>query len=79
MLNEGDMLCLYTDGVTEAVNRQKELFTDPRLLKTANRHKDVDLNEFIAHLKAEIDMFADGAEQADDITLLILKIMGGAL
>jgi sigma-B regulation protein RsbU (phosphoserine phosphatase) len=77
-LNEGDMLCLYTDGVTEAVNPQNELFTDPRLLESANRHKDVDMNEFIAHIKAEIDIFADGAEQSDDITMLILKIMGGA-
>ena len=76
-LHEGDMLCLYTDGVTEAVNPRKELFTELRLLKIANLHKDVGLNEFINRLKAEIDIFADGAEQADDITLLILKIMGG--
>ncbi len=73
-LGQGDMLCLYTDGVTEAANGKEELFSEPKLLEAANRHKGVDMNEFIAHIKAEIDFFADGAEQADDITLVILKI-----
>jgi len=76
-LQDGDMLFMYTDGVTEAVNPQNELFTDPRLLDVANRHKSDDIKEFIEHIKAEIDVFADGAEQADDITMLVLKITGG--
>jgi sigma-B regulation protein RsbU (phosphoserine phosphatase) len=74
VLHDGDMVFMYTDGVTEAVNPKGKLFTDPRLLEAANRHKTVDLNEFIAHIKAEIDIFANGAEQADDITMLIMKI-----
>jgi sigma-B regulation protein RsbU (phosphoserine phosphatase) len=75
-LNDGDMVFMYTDGVTEAVNLQNELFTDPRLIETVNKHKTVDLNDFIAHIKAEIDFFANGAEQADDITMLIMKVTG---
>jgi sigma-B regulation protein RsbU (phosphoserine phosphatase) len=74
-LSPGDMLYLYTDGVTEAMNPKRELFSDPKLLEVANIHKDVDLNEFIAHIKGEVDLFADGAEQADDITMVILRVL----
>ncbi len=73
-LKQGDMLYLYTDGVTEAVNKEDELFTEAHLLQVVNRHKAVAMNEFIPHIKAEIDLFADGAEQADDITMVIMKI-----
>jgi sigma-B regulation protein RsbU (phosphoserine phosphatase) len=73
-LNKGDTLYMYTDGVTEAVNRKEELFTDPKLLETANKYKDSNIYDLLTDIKSEIDIFADGAEQADDITMLIIKI-----
>jgi sigma-B regulation protein RsbU (phosphoserine phosphatase) len=73
-LNPGDELFLYTDGVTEAMNNENELFTDPKLLEAANSHLDLPLKEFAVSIKREIDMFADGAEQTDDITMLVLRI-----
>ncbi|MCL2221633.1 MAG: SpoIIE family protein phosphatase [Oscillospiraceae bacterium] len=73
-LSEGDELYLYTDGVTEAMNPAKELFSDPYLLEVANKYKDENLKEFLGNIKKEIDIFADGAEQADDITMLVLEI-----
>ncbi|MCL1819019.1 MAG: SpoIIE family protein phosphatase [Oscillospiraceae bacterium] len=76
-LNPGDELFLYTDGVTEAVNNENELFTDPRLPETANRYLDLPLKEFTVSIKREIDKFAEGAEQADDITMLALRYKGG--
>ncbi len=72
-LQPGDELFLYTDGVTEAVNNKEELFTAPRLLETANTNLDKPLKEFTTAIKSEIDKFADGAEQADDITMLALR------
>lgn len=77
-LKQGDVLFMYTDGVTEAVNRQDELFTEPRLLEVANRHKDSELRELLTNIKSEIDLFANGAEQADDITMLAVRYTGGA-
>ncbi|MCL2254334.1 MAG: SpoIIE family protein phosphatase [Lachnospiraceae bacterium] len=77
-LSDGDMLFLYTDGVTEAVNAKNELFSDPRLLEAANRHKSTNFYDFIAQIISDIFIFAYGAEQADDITMLVLKITGGA-
>ncbi len=75
-IKPGDELFLYTDGVTEAVNRQNELFTDPRLLETANANLDKPLRDFTLAIKSAIDTFADGAEQADDITMLALRYRG---
>jgi sigma-B regulation protein RsbU (phosphoserine phosphatase) len=71
-LHPGDTLYLYTDGVTEAVNRDEALFSEQRLLDVANKHQTDNLGEFLASIKTEIDLFADGAEQADDITMLVL-------
>lgn len=76
-LQKGDELFLYTDGVTEAVNNKYELFTDPKLLEVANKYLDLPLKEFTTSIKHEIDAFADGAEQADDITMLALRYKGG--
>ena len=77
MIAPGDELFLYTDGVTEAMNNQKKMFTDPRLLETANNNLDSPLKEFTEIIKQEIDIFAEGAEQADDITMLALRYKGG--
>ncbi|MCL2048384.1 MAG: SpoIIE family protein phosphatase [Defluviitaleaceae bacterium] len=77
LLQPNDELFLYTDGVTEAMNNEKDLFSDPRLLETANNHLDLHLSEFTNLIKKEIDDFAEGAEQADDITMLSLRYTGG--
>jgi serine phosphatase RsbU (regulator of sigma subunit)/EAL domain-containing protein (putative c-di-GMP-specific phosphodiesterase class I)/predicted transcriptional regulator len=70
----GDMLFLYTDGVTEAFDKGKNLFGRSNLLEAFNLYKDCELKEMLASIKSEIDKFADGAEQADDITMLVLKM-----
>ncbi|MCL2007514.1 MAG: SpoIIE family protein phosphatase [Treponema sp.] len=73
-LESGDAIYLYTDGITEAMNKSRELFTTERLHKTLcklNEHKPKDL---INEVKHEIDRFVDGEEQADDITMLSLAI-----
>jgi sigma-B regulation protein RsbU (phosphoserine phosphatase) len=75
-LNPGDLVFLYTDGVTEAVNTEQQLFTEARLLEAANAKKDRNLQEFVVSIKKEIDVFAGGAEQADDITMLVLQYRG---
>ncbi|MDR0443179.1 MAG: SpoIIE family protein phosphatase [Treponema sp.] len=76
ILRKGDTLFMYTDGVTEAMNKEKKLFSDGRLLETANRYTDLPLKEFTITIKREIDKFADGEEQADDITMLVLRCKG---
>jgi sigma-B regulation protein RsbU (phosphoserine phosphatase) len=75
-LEEGDELFLYTDGVTEAVNQKDELYAEARLLASANSHAGEPLQQFVSELKEDIDAFADGAQQADDITMLAFRYWG---
>ncbi|MDR2531962.1 MAG: PP2C family protein-serine/threonine phosphatase [Oscillospiraceae bacterium] len=77
MLIPGDELLLYTDGVTEAVNPKEDLYEEPRLLEAVNNNPDLSLKEFTELIKQDIDKFADGADQADDITMLTLRFKGG--
>ena len=74
-LNHGDMLYLYTDGVTEAMNPEMKLFTDLRLLKSSNKYKNLNLADFLNGIKSDVDIFSGDEEQADDITMLVLKYM----
>ena len=76
-LNPGDMLFLYTDGITEADNPYKELYGETRLLEALNSHPDAPLKELCVTIRRDIDGFASGAEQADDITMLVMKYCGG--
>ncbi|MDO4521510.1 MAG: PP2C family protein-serine/threonine phosphatase [Eubacteriales bacterium] len=65
---EGDKIFLYTDGVTEAVNGQKEFFGEQRLKNILNKTD----GELIENVTDEMDAFINGAEQHDDITILTL-------
>jgi sigma-B regulation protein RsbU (phosphoserine phosphatase) len=78
VIEEGDMLYLYTDGVTEATDPDMSLFGEQRLLEAADGYCESGLADMLAGIKREIDLFADGAEQADDITMLALKYNGVA-
>ncbi|MDR1642943.1 MAG: PP2C family protein-serine/threonine phosphatase [Clostridiales bacterium] len=70
----GDVLLMYTDGVTEAMSESGELYSEERLLSAANSHKDCSCAELVVAIKRELDIFAGQAEQADDITILALRI-----
>ncbi len=72
-LRPGDGLFLYTDGITEAVNAQNALFGQARLIEAVNKYAARPLMDFTDAIRQEIDEFADGAEQADDITMLALR------
>ena len=73
-LEPGDVLYLYTDGVTEAMNEDGDFFCEPRFLEVSNKNKDLPPVELLSAVKQEIENFAAGAEQADDITMLALEI-----
>jgi len=76
IMQPGDELFLYTDGITEAENDSQELFGEPRLLDAVNKYPDSPPKEFIMSLKREVDGFVRGAEQADDVTMLALRYYG---
>ncbi|MBI4466866.1 MAG: SpoIIE family protein phosphatase [Acidobacteria bacterium] len=76
-LEPGDTLVLYTDGVNEAVDVKDEQFTLERLQETVGRHAGDSVEELQAAILAELDAYTRDAYQADDITLLILRYLGG--
>lgn len=74
-LQEGDILLLYTDGVTEAVSSSRELFGEKRLLallSEAVSGTDDVCRTLCRRVSEAVEAFADGAPQADDITMLCL-------
>ncbi|MCR4559267.1 MAG: SpoIIE family protein phosphatase [Bacteroidales bacterium] len=75
-LEKGDALVLFTDGVTEAMNPQKEEFGVARLNDSLQDAAMRSPQEIIDTVKDDIKTFADGAEQSDDITMLVIKRVG---
>ena len=78
VLEPGDQLFLYTDGVTEALNEAKELFGEERLLAALNSsvEKNLDLKAGIIEIKRQLNNYVGNAEQSDDITMLALLYNG---
>ena len=71
-LAAGDRIVLFTDGVTEAISPSGEEFGDERLAATLEACRDQPLEAVIAGVFADVDAFAGDAEQADDITCIVL-------
>ena len=70
----GDALIMYTDGITDARNRLGEDFGEERLLEMVERLPErLSADEMIRAIADEVTRFSDGADQMDDITLVVLK------
>lgn len=72
-LEKNDMLLLYTDGLTETMNRNREEFGLERLKRTFLKGVELKIEEQIQNIVDEAKTFANRAKVSDDITLLILK------
>jgi len=72
-LGQGDMLIMFTDGVTEAMNPSYEEFGEKRLEDTLAKVGRHDCREVVETIKAAVATFTDGAEQSDDITIMVIK------
>ena len=75
-LNPGDSLFVYTDGVTEATNRDSELFGTDRMLDALNRLPNVTPEDQLRSVRRGIDAFVKGAPQFDDITMMSFLYLG---
>jgi phosphoserine phosphatase RsbU/P len=74
-LTPGDLLVLYTDGVTEIYSEEGEEFGVERLQKLAEAHRNLTSREISLKIKEEILNFAPDHAIQDDFTLLILKVL----
>jgi sigma-B regulation protein RsbU (phosphoserine phosphatase) len=73
MLKPGESLFFYTDGVTEAFNKDNEEFQDSRLEQILDNKNSLNTNDLVHHVFENVQAFANGVEQSDDITCLALK------
>ena len=72
-LNPGDKLFLYTDGVPEATDEEKNLFGTERMVNALNEAKDGPPEQVLKSVRRAVDGFVKEAEQFDDLTMLCLE------
>ena len=76
VLNVGDIIYTYTDGVTEATNANNEMFGEEKLYECLNNIKEIEPITIARRVKDYIKEFTESAPQSDDITMLIFKYNG---
>jgi sigma-B regulation protein RsbU (phosphoserine phosphatase) len=74
-LQPGEVLLLYTDGVPDAVNKENESFGWDRLKATCQKHMHEVVAVMLRNILADIDNYAKGVKQFDDITILALSMI----
>ena len=75
-LGPGDILFLYTDGVTEATDRDQKLFGTDRMLRSLNRKPGADPQTLLDIMKIDVARFVQSAPQFDDMTMLCIRFNG---
>ena len=76
IMHPGDTLLVYTDGVTEAMDNEQNLYSEKRLVEVINQCNALCAESFISTIDASLKAFTGGAEQSDDITMLVMQFLG---
>lgn len=69
----GDMLLIYSDGITEAMNANSDEFEEDRLVNVVKDNLTQSAEDIVMAVNATVQDFVDGAEQSDDMTIVIIK------
>ena len=73
-LAPGDVIVLYTDGITEAMNPENDLFGEGRLSRLVEEHGHLDSTELRERIMREVEAFVGAANQHDDMTMILVKV-----
>ena len=73
-LHTGDVMVFYTDGITEAMNAESDLFGDSRLSRIVEEHGHLDSSELRERILREIEAFVGDTDQHDDMTMILIKV-----
>jgi sigma-B regulation protein RsbU (phosphoserine phosphatase) len=74
-LPQRETLFLYTDGLTEAMNNESDLYGNPRVIESLQRFTDATVKDMVQGMAGTVLDFAEGAEQSDDLTLLAIRLL----
>jgi sigma-B regulation protein RsbU (phosphoserine phosphatase) len=78
-LSPGDRVVIYTDGLSEAMDAQKEMYGDERIVDLAVAlPQDQSARESTDSIMAALSSFLDGEEPQDDMTLMVLRVFGAS-
>ncbi|MBR5678577.1 MAG: SpoIIE family protein phosphatase [Paludibacteraceae bacterium] len=78
-LHRDDTLFLYTDGLTEAANKRMELFSENRMMDVLAKVNGLRPQQIVDSIQTEVGRFVDGAEQSDDLTMLVIRYQQSAI
>jgi serine phosphatase RsbU (regulator of sigma subunit) len=72
-IQEGEIIFMQTDGIPEAMSKQKEFFSDERALECLKQHKHKPAREILNHMLEEVRTFITPGKQRDDMTAVVIK------
>ena len=75
-LDAGDILVLYTDGVTEAANGAGEQFGEERLYRVVQQNSNMTAQGLGEEIYRQVHQYSEDVVQYDDITMVVMKIIG---
>ncbi len=75
-LNPGDSIFIFTDGVTEAMDIQDEMYSDERLKEFLEKQSDSTVESLVKNVVTDVQTYVNGAPQSDDITALSVRYNG---
>ena len=73
-LSPGDKIVFYTDGIVEAMNKKEEMYGFERLLDVIQASRSMDADSLLTEIISKVNSFAGGAEQHDDITVIVIGV-----
>jgi len=73
VLEPGDLLCIYSDGITEAESPQDEEFGNDRLIDLLRRYRAAPLSDVLEAIRREVGEHTQGLPQGDDQTVVLLR------
>ena len=70
-INKGDIVLLFTDGITEATNANGEMFGQEKLVQVLHKYADLPVRKLRNKIIAKVKAYQE--EQVDDMTLVVIK------
>ena len=73
-LAQGDLLVLFTDGISETMNEAYDCYGEARLSKVIEQYAHLPFDQLRSYILAELRAFAGAADQHDDMTMILMRV-----